>query len=117
MVRIGSIAVAAAQRQQGSVSGGRAAAQVRQRRDKGGAEAAAGRWRRWQNNKVGGRAREAKTQGGISSGSAVAAAGRAAAGRAAANNTPTLDKDVGMLHKDLDANELSAASKSELGVD
>ncbi len=63
------------------------------------------------------RAREAKAQGGVSSGSAVAAAGRAAAGRAAANDTPTLDKDVGMLCKDLVTNKLSAASKSELGVD
>ncbi len=81
----------------------------------------AGRWGRWQNDKVGGRAREAEAQGGVSSGSAVAAAGRAAAGRAAAaaaaNDTPALDKDVGTLRKDLDANDLSAASKSELGVD
>jgi hypothetical protein len=48
-------------------------------------------------------------------------AGRAAAGRAAAaaaaNDTPALDKDVGMLRKDLNANDLSAASKLELGVD
>ncbi len=121
LVRIGSIAVAAAQWQQGGVSGGRAAAQVGQRQGKGGAEAVAGRWGRWQNNKVGGRAREAKAQGSVSSGSAVAVAGRAAAGRAAAaaaaSNTPALDKDVGTLRKDLDANDLSAASKSELGVD
>jgi hypothetical protein len=30
-----------------------------------------------------------------------------------ANNMPTMDKDAGTLRKDLDANELSAASKSE----
>ncbi len=34
-----------------------------------------------------------------------------------ANNTPALDKDAGMLRKELDANKLSAASKSELRVD
>jgi hypothetical protein len=81
-----------------------------------GAEVAAGRWRRRQNNKVSGRAREAEAQGSVSSGSAVAAAGRAAAA-AAATNMPALDKDVGVLRKDLDANKLSAASKLELGVD
>ncbi len=93
---------------------------MRQRQGKGGAEAVAGRWRRWQNNKVGGRVREAEAQGGVSSGSAVAATGRAAAGRAAvvaaANNTPALNKDVGMLCKDLDANKISAALKLKLGV-
>ncbi len=34
-----------------------------------------------------------------------------------ANDTPELDKEVGVLRKDLDANKLSAALKLELGMD
>jgi hypothetical protein len=56
-------------------------------------------------------------QGGVSSGSAVAAACRGAVAAAADNDTPALDKDAGMLRKDLYANKLSAASTSEVGVD
>jgi hypothetical protein len=106
----------AAQRQQDGVSGGRAAAQARQRWVKGGAEAEAGRWHWRQNNKVGSRVREAAMQGGVSSGSVVAVAGRAAVA-AVSNNMSALDKDAGTLRKDLDANELSAALKLELRVD